>query len=282
MFWINKGKGHFRRLGHKIVKDYLSLAWDGNKYINCDYNNFKRNGKMERLLLLEQKSYCCYCMRTLKYKTHTTLEHVLPHRASDNGIKDYYLNFNKTFHKNVRFYLIDKTNESIKIKVPKYPHFCAYENLVLSCDGSIYGSCSDLNWEGRLHNCCNNYRGDKQILPMFFLRDIQSYIEYDQDGNVIPKPSLPNFLKGELQDSILKLNLNHHTLIMIRQAWHNIANELWNVKQINEAINNQELRWNIIQTILLPRVQSENLKHDGYWKLLCQYSYFYKYYKEAQ
>ena len=71
MFWINKGKGHFRRLGHKIVKDYLSLAWNRNQYINCDYNGFKRNGKMERLLLLEQKSYCCYCMRTLKYKTHT-------------------------------------------------------------------------------------------------------------------------------------------------------------------------------------------------------------------
>ena len=283
MFWINKGKGHFRRLGHKIVKDYLSLAWNRNQYINCDYNGFKRNGKMERLLLLEQKSYCCYCMRTLKYKTHTTLEHVLPHNANDNEIKNYYLNFNKTFRKNVRFYLIDKTNESIKIKVPKYPHFCAYENLVLSCDGSIYGSINDLEKSGsRLHQCCNNYRGDTEILPMFFLRHIQRYIIYDEDGEVIPKPSLPESLNGALKNSILNLNLNYHTLVMIRKAWHNIANEIWNVEQINEAIEAPDRRWEIIQTMMLSREYSTNLNHKEYWKLLCQYSYFYKYYKEAQ
>lgn len=30
----------------------MSLAWNRNQYINCDYNGFKRNGKMERLLLI--------------------------------------------------------------------------------------------------------------------------------------------------------------------------------------------------------------------------------------
>lgn len=226
MFWINKQNKYFRNRAHKIIKSFLIASWNESmrSYVNCKFDDFKRNGEMEDLLLKEQKSRCCYCMRTLHYKNHTTLEHVLPLKATDVELIQYYLHFNKIFYKKVRFYLIDKNNNQVKIKVPRYPHFCAYENLVISCDGSIfdYESDSKENQDySRLHYCCNNYRGQNQIVPMFFLRNIHKCIKYENDGKISVLSSLSNYLS--IENSINDLNLNYSTLILIRKAWYKLV-----------------------------------------------------------
>ena len=105
MFWIDKKNSKFRKTGHSIVNSFIKKAWNDNchRYIGCNYREFKRDNRMEQLLLHEQKGYCCYCMRHLEGGTHTTLEHVMPHHcrkqdgSTDWSKVNYYRHFNRTF-----------------------------------------------------------------------------------------------------------------------------------------------------------------------------------------
>ena len=219
---IRKSNKHYRRPGHLIVRQFLNKAWDGQlkQYVNCTYPDFKKDGRMERLLLSEQHHKCCYCMRSLGYGVHTTIEHVLPHKEADPQNADKYFRYCGNLRKHVRLYLIGAENRNVKLKVPKYPHFCAYENLVLSCDGSIYDDIVRSGIPtGRLHNCCNNARGKNYIVPLFFKRHIEKYVEYDDDGNLKRTDRMPEAMWLDFVETVNRLRLNQGTLKLFRKAW---------------------------------------------------------------
>lgn len=282
---IRKSKGHYRRLGHLIVKRFLNKAWDKalKQYVNCTYPDFKQDGKIEHILLEEQHYKCCYCMRDLNNGRHITIEHVLPHKEKNKQNIEKYFRYCGNLRKHVRYYLIGQNNNHIKLKVPKYPHFCAYENLVASCDGSIYSDLAQLDIPtGRLHNCCNNARGDDYIIPLFFKRHIGKYIEYDDNGIFQKTDCMPEAMWLDFQTTIGKLRLNQDTLTLFRKAWRIIGECNILPEEVLHAMQDHNSREEIVALMMLSREESYKLNHGRYWALLCQYSYFYQYYKNKK
>ena len=288
MFWIDKHNRGKRRKGHHIVNDFLRKAWNeqDSKYVNCDYSSFKRNGKMERLLHQEQGGFCCYCMRHLTTGHHTSLEHVMPHHCKKkNGMVDYkivnyYHHFNKNFKK-VAYIHLNGSSRQWHIG-PKYPHFCAYENLVLSCDGSLFVDEDKARkiYPSKLHLCCNEHRGDKQIIPFFFFPDASNLFVYKGDGSICISKKVKSSLRQiELSDTIDALALEHERLKIIRQVWFHIANShIYGIKDVRDAISNITLRNNILADSGVPARIEKRIKQPVYWSLLCDYFWFYKYF----
>lgn len=289
MFWIDKHNKRRRKEGHNIVNLFIHEVWNpqDKRYINCTYATFKRNGKMEELLYREQRGFCCYCMRHLEVGKHTSLEHVLPHNSINKQRKpdflkiNYYKRFNKIFER----YVIYKHINGSKIKWhsgPPYPHFCAYENLVLSCDGSLFtDEDKEKNYHAsKIHLCCNEHRGNELILPLFFIRNINEIILYNSDGTIGISPKVTSSqLQIELSKTIESLALDHERLKIIRQTWFYIAqSRLYNVEQVKMAINDETLRRNIMIDSGIPISIVRRIQHPIYWSLLYEYFWFYKYF----
>lgn len=291
MFWIDKQNRKKRGRGHRIVNDFLRNAWNeqNKKYVNCDYSSFKRNGKMERLLHLEQDGFCCYCMRHMRVGEHTSIEHVMPHHCKKkNGEVDYrtinyYKRFNKNF-KNVAYIHLNGSTHRWHTG-PKYPHFCAYENLVLSCDGSLFvDEDNEKNiYPSKLHLCCNERRGNKQIVPLFFLSNVKELIVYKEDGRIEISNKVKSILRQiELSNTIDELVLDHERLIIIRQVWCLIAkSHLYGIDEVKIAISDDTLRRNILADCGVPARIEKRVRQPIYWSLLYDYYWFYRYFSNS-
>lgn len=276
-------------MGHHYVMKFLNDAWneDLGKYVNCTFKDFKKNRNFERLLLQEQRGLCCYCMRNLSLGKHTTLEHILPLNENEVDKQKLYFRECGVLRKNVRFYFITPENCSKKLRCPKYPHFCAYENLVLSCDGSIYKSEEEMPIPvGRLHNCCNNVRGNQYILPLFYKRHIQQYVEYDKNGTLMRTKQMPASFKLDFDEYIKVLRLNQDTLKLLRKTWCEVVRNGFSVADVMAANAGTEdeknKRQGIVAVLMFNREESTKILKDQYWNLLCQYTYFYRYYKHKR
>ncbi len=290
MFWIDKHNRKKRGKGHHIVNDFLRKAWNEQegKYVNCNYSSFKRNREMECLLHQEQGGYCCYCMRHLEVGKHTSLEHVMPHHCNKNGKVDYklinyYKRFNKNFKKVVYNHLIGFVRQWHIGS--KYPHFCAYENLVLSCDGSLFID-EDMEkkiYSSKLHLCCNEFRGNKQIVPLFFISNVNDLIVYKEDGRI----GISNKVKSpmrqiELSNTIDELFLEHERLKIIRQVWCLIAkSHLYGIDEVKTAISDDTLRRIILADCGVPAHIEKRVRQPIYWSLLYDYYWFYRYFSNS-
>lgn len=288
MFWIDKHNRGKRGRGHRIVNDFLRKAWnkEERRYINCDFNSFKRDRRMEQLLHQEQGGYCCYCMRHLNVGSHTSLEHVMPHHCKKkNGDEDdktinYYKRFNKNFKK-VTYIRLNGSTRRWRVG-PRYPHFCAYENLVLSCDGSLFTDEDKAKniYPSKLHLCCNECRGNKQIVPLFFLPNVKELFVYKDDGSIgISKRVKSPLRQTELSNTIDALALEHDRLKIIRQVWWYIArSHLYGIDEVKSAIDDDSLRRNILADSGVPFNVGKRVNHTIYWSLLCDYYWFYRYF----
>lgn len=109
MRWIDKNKKEFRKRGRYLVAKFLEQSWnkDLNRYINCDFSSLKKEKKLERLLLGQQRGFCCYCMRRISFKQHTTLEHILPHHPQSMDDVKWYLQTYPRLRHFVTYYHID-------------------------------------------------------------------------------------------------------------------------------------------------------------------------------
>lgn len=291
MFWINKNR-RCRRCGHKVTNDFIRKAWNAeeHKYIGCTFEEFKRDGRMERVLHREQRGYCCYCMRHLNVGVHTTIEHVMPHKCKTKigGIDwekiNYYKQYNRNFKKKVAYIHLDGTDRRWKAGAP-YPHFCAYENLTLSCDGSLFTEEDEKQgkYPSKLHLCCNNHRGDKTILPVFYIRNIEKLISYDGEDGIILFNTKSHSYQEQLSKTIDDLKLDHQRLQIIRRSWYRIARSgLYSIADVMEAKKeeNLELRKNIILDSGIPISDYHRIVNPIYWSLLSEYYWFYKYFKK--
>lgn len=162
-----------------------------------------------------------------------------------------------------------------KIHVPPFPHFCAYDNLVVSCDGSIPDVLhSEMSLPVKLHLCCNNARGDIRIQPLFFVRRISKDIIYEKDGEL-------TYDESKYGETIRTLRLEHNTLKLMRRTWAYIVEyTYYRVDDVCKAISNKTLRENILSDSHIPTRDVSNLKTDLYWNTLYSYNWFYGYFKK--
>ncbi len=273
MRWINKRDKRNRKYAHRIVNRFLHDAWDNESgcYINCDYDTFKNNKRFKSLLYHEQNGYCCYCMRKLDLedKGKCTMEHVMPHKVNGKDVAFYYAHVPQ-LKKNVRALLIKKDTLCLRHFHP-YPHFCAYENLVLSCSGSIYKTDNpDTEFVSKLHECCNNPRGSKRVMPMFFYKT-QAF-NYEVDGTLSFPP--------QYEESIKTLRLETtDNLCLMRKAWASIV-KYHTLSDVERAIAEPSLREAILMDTPITIQEVKRLKHDLYWQLLYEYRWFYSYFRK--
>lgn len=275
MQWINKRDKKNRKYAHRLVNHFLNDAWDkeNNCYVNCDFDTFKRLGRFKSLLYREQQGYCCYCMRKLDLKDRgkSTIEHVMPHKVEKKDVAYYYAH-TPHLRKNVRVLLINKDTPRLSNLRP-YPHFCAYENLVLSCSGAIYRTGNpEIEIASQLHECCNNPRGSKRVIPMFFIRGVA--FEYNEDGTM----DFPT----EYEESIKYLRLETtNNLCLIRKCWAAIV-KYYNISDVKRAITDYSLRNDILMDTTLEFHEAKRMKNDLYWQLLYEYRWFDGYFRNKK
>jgi hypothetical protein len=249
--------------GHAIVKKFIEGQWqDNSQYINLDYESFPKD-EMAILTMSEQNEYCCYCMRELSTE-NVTLEHVIPNRTTQIKYFNSYLGYGELNDKNI--FLWKKERNKTELQVPPFPHFIAYENLVASCNGVVRST-------GQIVinlKCCNNGRGNQEIIPLFFKSNVKDILVYEKDGKLT--------YDDEYETTIRALNLEHETMQLLRKAWHSICSTTHSVEDVNNAIWNTTKRYDILDDCNLTTNNEEMLIKDIYWKLLAEYSWFHSYY----
>lgn len=225
---------------------------------------------MQTILLLKSAFLCVFRFFGLSsFDTVTTL--TLSHLASFfpffEVIPEIYSKFGRLKRGKI-YYCPDKEIPiSPKLHTPPYPHCIAHENLVASCQGKVF--------EGGekyiLHKCCNNFRGNDKIVPLFFIPRAAEIVRYEIDG------TLTYFEKYE--STISSLNLMHSTLIFMRKIWAKIVINNISLNQVNKALTDNDIRINIIDDIDIDISERKNLRIDLYWKLLIEYHWFYNYFQ---
>lgn len=225
---------------------------------------------MQTILLLKSAFLCVSRFFGLSsFDTVTTL--ILSRLASFlpffEVIPEIYRKFGRLKRGKI-YYCPDKEIPiSPKLHTPPYPHCIAHENLVASCQGKVF--------EGGekyiLHKCCNNFRGNDKIVPLFFIPRAAEIVRYEIDG------TLTYFEKYE--STISSLNLMHSTLIFMRKIWAKIVINNISLNQVNKALTDNDIRINIIDDIDIDISERKNLRIDLYWKLLIEYHWFYNYFQ---
>ena len=273
MRWINKRHKKHRKEGHFIVRKFLQNGWNDEvgRYVNTTYSDLQGGHKMEHLLLREQSYHCCYCMRAISVKHRTTLEHLLPRKTKENDYNTicHYQNTTRFMKRYVRW-----TQEPPhgKIKVPPYPHYCAYENLVASCDGSVWDMSNPNALASKVHNTCNNIRKDTKIVPLFYDSQVERRLLYERDGEL-------TYDEVKYRDTIGAIQLEHATLKLMRKSWAQIANTQYCIEDVKKAINDEHLRQNILGDLRLSAAEYDFLQRMNIWGLLYEYRWFYDYFK---
>lgn len=265
--------------GNSITDDYLKdVCRVGNDndycYQNVDYDGTFGNHKDEirQLALENQSNFCCYCMRNLSQQNQVvTLEHIIPQNSSRNEF-DKYINLNVFPLTRNEVTLTGDFVGIHNVSVPPRPHTVTYENLTASCNGTFPDK------QGT-SQCCNNYRGNKFVFPMFYIKDIESELVYMEDGTIEAKYNCVNF--SEYQKTISAVNLNCSNLKCIRRLWHLFAgtpvNELW------MSIHDLNLRSKLLYGVLykdLDKLEQDSIiqvkfMKTNYWLTFLLYSWFH-------
>ena len=272
MRWINKRESQTRKKAHHIVSKFIRSCWDEDthQYINCNYDEFKKKKKFIFLLNREQNYRCCYCMRNLYLEgadKNDTLEHVMPRNVKKKDIGHYYkcIDF---FRRSVS---VNTFKKDKKWRGYKFPHFCAYENLTLSCNGSLYQTENPkAEIRSKLHYTCNNPRKDEKIEPLFFYRGIEKQFGYDNDGLILCNPRYESTLKT--------LHLENETLVLIRKGWAHIATK-YSTSDVLKAKKNKKLRQDMVDIMQMSYKEEQKMMNDLYWHLFSQFSWFDQYFK---
>ena len=123
---------------------------------------------------------------------------------------------------------------------------------------------------GKLHECCNNSRGNKRILPLFY--DKKFNIVYERNGSLTFPPRYEDTVKA------LKLESNGN-LRLFRKAWACIV-RLHGVDEVKSALTDCDLRENILRDTLLTLPEVKRLRNDLYWRLFYAYRWFGYYFME--
>ncbi|NBB28672.1 HNH endonuclease [Cellulophaga sp. BC115SP] len=209
-------KSTHRIEGHQIIDSFLESSWiaQNREYSNFDYDNGLRIRKiilpgnqdisyyssLKLVILQNQNNYCCYCMKEIS-DADTTLEHIIPHKTKTQDKFNQYIGIGFDELDRYVIFRVNFDRFTYRATHPQYPHDIAYYNLVASCKSNVH---------------CNHERGSKFLKPLFYDRNIQNKVSYDQEGRAFAEA-----YENEL--AILKISTNNN-LIVYRRIWNELAN----------------------------------------------------------
>lgn len=266
-----------KQQGEQIVSEFLKCFYDRKgaypqdmfKAFKSEIDDIHNHVRFlqrlkDEVLIQEQKTLCCYCMRNLQKCNMITVEHIMCDHAADKAELDRYrtrpTELDGLPHS-------DDFKSMNPIKYPPHPHSIAYQNLILSCDGDLFR-------ENAKPVCCNLKRQHKFLLPFILYSDITEKFVYTVDGIAqwVDDPEPPDSKNNAMRI----LGLNCSVLKMIRRIWffcndHNLNPR----KDIKERIVNTMIGFlspsNITEGELNMLL---NFKKDKYWNLLLEYDAF--------
>jgi hypothetical protein len=158
-----------------------------------------------------------------------------------------------------------------KLRMPPYPHFLAYDNLVASCDGKTLSQTGEII----AHHCCNNARGNRYVEPLYLLSDVSSKVKYDNRGHLVCDEMYIPSLGPD------GLNLTCYFLNKVRLFWLKVvqSNE-YDKTSIMDAIHDLVLRQNIVDDLFCDDSGGEwlFLNEQAAWAVFADYDWFYDYY----
>ena len=226
-------------------------------YAEFGRTRFRR--EVRQVLIEEQERRCCYCMRNLHGK-EITIEHVIPISEPRNTF-DLYKVYTPFFNQVVHLEAYLETWAQ-----PPYPHTVTYTNMVASCNGIL----SDSSFKSC---CCNNKRGNKHIIPLIYLPDIENIIAYTKTGLMYPIDRDPRKV-----EAIEVLKLNNNILKEVRFLWFRIQKEKIH---FNAGSNRVEVLKKIFDKKIRMDIPEEYKKYyrtNYFWNLFLDYDWFYQYY----
>lgn len=226
------------------------------------------------ILMNDSDNRCCYCMCRLSETKDISVEHLIPEsipKADEADEFAFYAKHAPYLRDNViTGRSFDNLAEQGVLDIdqdPHMPHLIAHGNLFLACNNKI--GCS-----------CNNHRHNSRILPLMLMPDVNTWTEYDSDGNfMLSHPSV-----DDSRTTLGYLNLNDPTLIRIRRLWYLFsrkgicpsANRTYTTDEIDSmlrsALDIQD------ETSVIPDEFIQFITEDHYWTRLLKYDWFYTYY----
>lgn len=274
---INKNNPKIRKEALTIILKLIQNQWIDGEYYNLTYEDLDVS-ELENILVKEQEGYCCYCMRTLRQseidgsERNVTLEHIIPNHISESDFerdKARYSDYFKFDKKHIKVFVHGVWEDKKKqLKPPPFPHFVAYDNLVASCDGRTLNNLDIIT----PHHCCNNYREDRFVAPLFYKENVEDLIRYDSKGNIDCDEKYVRYLDERA------LNLMTYSFCQIRRFWRIIAQSEYTVDDILNARTDTTRRNDIIDDISDNSDRWNSVRKEIVWKLFADYSWFYYYY----
>lgn len=288
MKYIDKSLNHTE--GIHITETYLNTECrvtdpitQDVSFCNVDYsgsfsskptrdNSYKR--QMVDILLRNQSSHCCYCMRRIDSVDDVDVEHIIPQSIRNINV-DYYRTAPGLSGNDViltsEYVHADNQNR------PPYPHTVSYNNLVASC----YGTFPKLkNNEVIISDsgcCCNNVRGNANAYPIYFLPNVSELILYHKHGNIFAKPNTD--YTDKVGDVIISAKLGGDSLTSIRRLWYLLKD--YPKAEIFNCANDVKARKNLLHKVLkeIPSSVAKKLfiqfEKDEYWNTFLLYDWFY-------
>ena len=299
MLYIDKSKN--KKEGVQVTKDYLQTCCCGTdgryheiRYDNrdagstqtfCSHNNREYRKKMINILLANQHNLCCYCLRKLKTAQREedsdeviTLEHIIPRGfTSGNSKVPYYQSAPELSPAEV---VMTDEYESISHDQsrPGLPHKVAYNNLVVSCNGTFPYVRNQ--HEGKSKVCCNEFRKEEDAYPVYFLQHIFEYIDYTSDGDIHGKCDIEPNIQSKIEEVINHTNLQYDSLKQIRRLWfilsHVPKEEIYSCHTISQR--DDLFARELYKSEFFDSNTSflhDKFKLDDYWNTFMLYDIFY-------
>ncbi len=276
MKYIDKINSTFRSEGLEKNREILKDQWneDESRYFNLTYRDIQSKTSLYKPIWAEQDGLCCYCMRRLRLEipSNFTLEHIVPNKitaAKWNEDRVKYERYPNLQPQNITVCPKDAhLDKTVAFGMPPFPHFIAYDNLVGSCDGRT------LTKEGKEigQQCCNNYRGNRYIEPLYLRPNVADEIDYDNQGRVI---CAEEFVASLDKNGV---NIMSPFLNNVRRFWRMIEESEYSVEDVMNAKVNTDLRQNIIDDLFVADTSEMHLIEGYAWDRYAEFDWFYEFY----
>ncbi|KFE96996.1 HNH endonuclease family protein [Chryseobacterium luteum] len=218
-----------------------------HNYTKYNYSGFSINFKntIKGLLIDEQNSLCCYCLKELEKNDSSTIEHLYPNNPQSHNIfSNYKVKCTEKIHFDVM------TRHIPTSSLDNLPHDISYYNLLACC------------------KLCNNTRDTKEIRPFVFEVNVKKEFSYNDNGYIF---------SIKYQDEITKIGLANDQYVNYRKLWRhmrkNYDNTIFlNRNRLERALKKVALElFNKTGIILYAELLSNGLK----LKDAIAYRYFY-------